>query len=219
MANNKKEKTKIEKFKELWADKRWKAIIKLGIWFSVFFFLFIILSVAAMISKHTGNVPRRNVQEVKEEKVEANIPNLINHLNSGNYSFVYTITNGDVKYSYNGTKNNDEIVGYYESSNGIIKYAIKDNIYYKLVNDEYIEDNTIISEEDKQVIDLNNLVSKTREFEENNKPQIVENTYTYDLSTPELPYIVNITKDEKNISKIEINYNNINYVLEYKNVV
>lgn len=207
-------------FKELWADVRWRAIIKLGIWFAFFFIVFIFLCIASLFNKN-DYVKKDNNEQKQEvlEKVEANIPNLLQRLETSNYTFLYRIVNYGNNYSYTGVKDDDGISGYFENSNGIIKYEIKNSIYYRVENDELIEDDSIISEEDEKILDLNNLVILIREYEDEKQAVIIEDTYTYDFSYENITYIVNITKSERNIFKIEINYNGINYLLEYKNII
>ena len=216
-----KEKTKVERFKELWANKRWRAVIKLGMWISFFVLVFLILIVASFISRFIDKPKEyKKIEEpIIEQKVEANISNLLNNLSNSNYTFDYKVIKPDNTYSYSGTKEELGIVGYYESNMGIIKFGVKDNIYYKIENDEYIEDQTIISEEDKNMFNLNNLINIIREYEENNNPTIENDIYNYDFSSEEFSYLVSITKIDKTISKIDIHYNDINYILEYKKII
>ncbi len=215
----KKENGEKKTFKELWADTRYRAIIKLGMWFGFFLIMFIISFVISLFNRNT-NYQKKDNDIIKEEKVETNISALLRNLKTSDYSYEYKIVNGDISYSYTGTKEKNEEKGYYETSDGIVKYEIKDGIYYKLENNESLEDTTIINETDKNVIDINNLIKNIYDFEDKGKnPEIKEDIYTYDFSNNDEKYVVSITKVGNSISKIDINYNDINYSLEYKTIV
>ena len=217
----KKEEKKENKktFKELWADTRYRALIKLGMWVGFFVVMFLITFVVSLFNK-TTNYQKKDNDMIKEEKVETNISALLRNLKTNDYSYEYTIVNGDVSYSYTGTKEDGIDKGYYESSNGIIKYEVKDGTYYKIENNETVEDSAIINDLDKSILDINNLVKKIYDFEDEGKSEEVnENIYTYDFSNNDEKYIVNIEKTGNSISKIVIDYNEIKYNLEYKTIV
>ena len=206
-------------FKELWANPRYKALIKLGMWAAFFILMFLISFVVSLFNK-TTNYQKKDNSAIKEEKVETNISILLRNLKTSDYSYEYRITNAEVTYSYNGTKDNNTDKGYYENGNDIIKYEIKEGLYYRVENNETIEDNNIMNETDRNIIDINNLIKKIYDFEDENKnPEIHEDIYTYDFSNETEKYVVNITKTANSVSKIEINFNDIKYILEYKSIV
>ena len=206
-------------FKELWANPRYKALIKLGMWAAFFILMFLISFVVSLFNK-TTNYQKKDNSAIKEEKVETNISILLRNLKTSDYSYEYKITNAEVTYSYNGTKDNNTDKGYYENGNDIIKYEIKEGLYYRVENNETIEDNNIMNETDRNIIDINNLIKKIYDFEDENKnPEIHEDIYAYDFSNETEKYVVNITKTANSVSKIEINFNDIKYILEYKSIV
>ena len=202
-------------FKELRDDRRMRAVIKLCMWGIFFLLMFIFLAVASLFNKAPSDTLE---EENKVEIVSANIPLMLENLILSNYTYEYKINTENISYSYTGSKENGEIKGYYESTNGIIKYIIKDNNYYELNNDELIENSTIITEEDKNILDLNNLLNLIKEYENDNEVKQEENIYTYDIVDDEKSYQIIITTKTNDIEKIVINYNNINYDLIFKNI-
>lgn len=204
-----KEKNK-KTFKELWSDTRTRALIKLGMWFIFFTIVFLFLGIASLFSNKNSSK-----EEMKQEEVvTANIPSMLENLISSNYTFEFKIISGDNSYSYNGSKENGEIKGYYENINGIVKYIIKDNNYYEVNNEELIENNTIITEEDKIILDLASLLNIIKEYEVNNEVKQDDNVYKYDIVDKK----ITITTKSSDIEKIVINYNNVNYDLIFKNI-
>ncbi|MBE6161432.1 MAG: hypothetical protein E7158_04355 [Firmicutes bacterium] len=222
-SDNKNEQTKREKFKELWGNTRTKAIIKLGMWGAFFVIMFVITMIFSLVNgykKQYSDLNNKNVvNENSNEKVEVNIVGMLQKLLNGSYSYKYTITNGEETYSYSGTKDENSDLGYFENKDGIVKYEILNAEYYKIINGEKISDNTFINEQDKNIVELKDIIIRINNYEEVNKPQITDNIYIYDLSFEENKYYVNITIDKNNISKIDINYNDTNYILEYKNII
>ena len=175
--------------------------------------MFLILSIASLFSKGDD---RQKPDEKIEEKVEANMVTLLNNLKESDYSYEYKITKNDSSYSYSGTKQDEEVVGFYENNNIIIKYQLIDNIAYKIENDEKIEDATIFSEEDLNYLNIDNIINEIKTFEETNKVLIEDNIYTYNINDT---YKIQIIKSSTNITNINIDINNIEYSLEYKNVI
>lgn len=200
-------------FKELWADKRTKALIKLGLWFLFFAIFFIFIGIMSLFNNESST---NNNLEKETEKVQANIPGMLENLINSNYTFEYVVTDeNNITYSYNGSKENEEIKGYYENNNGITKFIVKNNIVYKINGTEEIEDNTIVNDTDKKLFDLNNILSKIKNYEEVHEPVYENEQYSYSLDES-----LNIKISTKNneIYSIEFLYNNLNYKLLYKNV-
>ena len=87
-----KENDNKKSLKEMWKDPQKKAIIKLGLWFVFFALTFLFLSVASLFSKHNNlnnnnNENNQNNQNNQEEKVEANVPKMLEKLLNSNYSY------------------------------------------------------------------------------------------------------------------------------------
>lgn len=203
-------------FKELWADTRMRALIKLGMWFAFFLLIFLILSITALFNKNPDNNIKEEIKQ--EEVVSANIPSMLENLISSNYTYEYKINMDNTNYSYTGSKENEEIKGYYESNNGIIKYMVKENNYYELNNEELKENNSIISEQDKYILDLNNLLSLIKEYELTNEVLKENDSYNYSILKDNNSYQINIETKLNDISNININYNNVIYNLTFKNI-
>lgn len=75
---NKEEKSKLEKFKEIWANPRYKALIKLGLYAVFFLTLFLIAHISSLVNKN--NVPKKKSTNVIDvSKYES-------------YKYIYTLT-------------------------------------------------------------------------------------------------------------------------------
>ena len=75
---SKEEKTKFEKFKEIWANPRYKALIKLGLYAVFFLTLFLIAHISSLVNKN--NVPKKESTNVIDiSKYES-------------YKYIYTLT-------------------------------------------------------------------------------------------------------------------------------
>ena len=209
-------------FKELWNNKRTHALIVLGIWFAIFAFLFLVLGVASLFQS-TKTLP------IKEEEtpkiVQPNIPKMLENLISSNYTFEYQITKQVIQeeietvqhYSYTGTVENGITTGYYESSTGIIKYTIEDGVYYQINNEEKIENNDIISLEDRNILDLNSLLTKIKEYTSTYNEE--ENNYHYEITEETINYEIQIATEGSNIKTIIIKSDLAEYNLQFKNIV
>lgn len=212
MQNDNKEK---KTFKEMWHDKRMHAIIVLGMWFIFFVFIFIFLAVASLFNNTNSN--SSEIEEKKVESVTANIPKMLEILIGSDYDFEISINNNNnMSYSYTGSKEQEVIKGYYENNNEIVKYMIKDNNYYQLEGENIIESDNIITDEDKNNIDLNNLLNILKNYENNNEVIYNENKYIYEISET---YKITIYTVSNNIKEIIINYNEYIYDLTFKNIV
>lgn len=204
-------------FKEMWNDKRMHAIIVLGMWFAFFALTFLILGVLSLFN--SKDIEQKEKVEIPTETVSANVPKMLENLIASDYSYEYIIITGENRYSYNGTKEAEENKGYYESATGIIKYSVIDNVYYQMDGETLIENVNIISEQDKQFMDLNNIFERIKEYELNNEVIIEENKYIYDLLINENVCKIEIYTNNNNISEIFITYNDFNYDFNFKNIV
>lgn len=138
-----------DKFKELWSNEKYKAIIKLG-----FYFLFIIIVVlfGLISSKLNTNVKKdtmknKSIVSLLEDKVN----NEINYVNT----YDDTIN----KIVYEGKKDQNKNTGVKETSQYILKYVVNDtgqyedkmgeltliNNLYEGINYNYFDENYLIS--------------------------------------------------------------------------
>lgn len=204
-------------FKEQWSNPRTKAILKLKMWGIFFLTMFIFYFIAALVvgfkdpSKRTVNDNNEEKQQI-EEKVEINIPVLLQKLKESNYLFEFKVVNSDNEYSYIGKKNNEEIAGIVSKENNLISYIVKDDVWYNEKDEEISFD--IISESERETLDLNKLIEKIKNYEENNEVKIVDNVYIYDLSDESNKYIISI-QNNTNSYVIKIETNDSVYELEY----
>lgn len=127
----------MEKFKEMWANPRYKAIIKLGAWFV---FLIVIVVFSSLSSpKESNNIPTDETQ--KEEVVFASLEEMQNNIlvNSSKYNLkILNIVDNSVSI-YTGEINEGIDVGYFESATEVYKYSCTLENCYKLYTDHQEE--------------------------------------------------------------------------------
>lgn len=212
---NKDEKEK-RTFKELWNNKRTHALIVLGLWFLFFALTFIVLGIASLFAPKKNNYVSNEPSEKEVEVVEANIIGMLENLKNSNYNYTFKISSDDGNIMiYNGEVNDSSNIGYYENNDLIVKYSVSDNIYYELKGEELVLNSNIITDEIKNNIDINVIISDIKNYENANKASIIENIYTYQINDN---YVISVSKNSKSIDRIVINKENINYELEFKNV-
>lgn len=203
--NNKKS------LKEMWKDPQKKALIKLGLWLAFFLITFLFLWIASLFSKNDNpkNLEQTNKQE---EKVEANVPRMLEKLINSNYSYEIKITGDNISKLLSGTVNNNITSGYLESNGNIIKYSYHDEKYYQIIQSEEVETNEIFSDEEKSNINLNNILLEIKNYEMNNESKLEENAYIYEIDEK---HSIKIIVNENNINSINILNNNISYEMEF----
>ncbi len=216
-----KENDNKKSLKEMWKDPQKKAIIKLGLWFVFFALTFLFLSVASLFSKHNNlnnnnNENNQNNQNNQEEKVEANVPKMLEKLLNSNYSYEIKITGDNETKTLSGAVNDKITSGFIETNGNIIKYSYHDEKYFQINQNEEIENNELLTEEQKDNINLHNILDDVNNYEANNKILKEENIYNYDINDT---YKIKISINDNNINYIYVLNNNISYEMNFKIII
>jgi len=106
-----------------------ESLVKLGLWV-----LFVVIMIVLFFTNNKERVidNSNKTEETKKEVYEfETFDNMQSNIIKGNYAFSYNITLGDVKYVYKGVNCNNEISGYKEMRDSVIKYKILNNVVYK----------------------------------------------------------------------------------------
>ena len=103
-----------------WQTERGKSLIKLGLW--LIFILAIIIFAYTNKNDETVNNENKEIEE-KETYEFKKYDEMIDSLLNSNYEFNYDIVIDDNNYLFNGTKCNNEVLGYKVEKLTIIRYA------------------------------------------------------------------------------------------------
>lgn len=190
-----------------WQTERGKAIVKLGLWL-VFILALIIF---ALVNKNDNTINKENEETEEKEVYEfKKYDEMIESLLDSNYEFNYDIVINDTNYLFNGTKCNNEILGYKESNMGIIKYYISDNTY-QVVLKELVPIENLYENIDINYLDLNILFNNLNEYLYNIEKNDNKRTITYKKDGYQVEVITNLD----NITNINITVDNNIYNLSY----
>ncbi len=190
-----------------WQTERGKAIVKLGLWL-VFILALIIF---ALVNKNDNTINKENEETEEKEVYEfKKYDEMIESLLDSNYEFNYDIVINDTNYLFNGTKCNNEVLGYKESNMGIIKYYISDNTY-QVVLKELVPIENLYKNIDINYLDLNILFNNLNEYLYNIEKNDNKRTITYKKDGYQVEVITNLD----NITNINITVDNNTYNLSY----
>lgn len=190
-----------------WQTERGKAIVKLGLWL-VFILALIIF---ALVNKNDNTINKENEGTEEKEVYEfKKYDEMIESLLDSNYEFNYDIVINDTNYLFNGTKCNNEVLGYKESNMGIIKYYISDNTY-QVVLKELVPIENLYENIDINYLDLNILFNNLNEYLYNIEKNDNKRTITYKKDGYQVEVITNLD----NITNINITVDNNTYNLSY----
>lgn len=190
-----------------WQTERGKAIVKLGLWL-VFILALIIF---ALVNKNDNTIIKENEETEEKEVYEfKKYDEMIESLLDSNYEFNYDIVINDTNYLFNGTKCNNEVLGYKESNMGIIKYYISDNTY-QVVLKELVPIENLYENIDINYLDLNILFNNLNEYLYNIEKNDNKRTITYKKDGYQVEVITNLD----NITNINITVDNNTYNLSY----
>lgn len=190
-----------------WQTERGKAIVKLGLWL-VFILALIIF---ALVNKNDNTINKENEETEEKEVYEfKKYDEMIESLLDSNYEFNYDIVINDTNYLFNGTKCNNEVLGYKESNMGIIKYYISDNTY-QVVLKELVPIENLYENIDINYLDLNILFNNLNEYLYNIEKNDNKRTITYKKDGYQVEIITNLD----NITNINITVDNNTYNLSY----
>ena len=193
-----------------WQTERGKSLIKLGLW--LIFILAIIIFTYTNKNDETVNNENKEIEE-KETYEFKKYDEMIDSLLNSNYEFNYDIVIDDNNYLFNGTKCNNEVLGYKESNMGIVKYYISDNTYQVILKDLVPIEN-LYENIDTNYLDLNILFNNLNEYLYN----IEKNEDTRVITYKKEGYQVKVTTNLDNVTNINIVVDNNTYNLSY-NVV
>lgn len=197
-----------KKLKEWWKVPKYKAAIKLGIYVFVMLIICIILSIGTRMG---SNAPQNNPPI--EEKTKTYLE-LKEELLQGNYEYKYIVTKNEDKIFFSGLCTNHICTGYKETKKENIKYTIEGSNFYKIVLDEKEIYDGLYDGLEAQYLNVNSL------FELVNSLEVIKGlkdeyfTYYYVMDSSN----ITIYYDKNNISKVEINTSDSNYLLEFTNI-
>lgn len=197
------------KLKQIWNDKRGKAFLKLCGWFCFLLFIALFVSIIGKKPEKESIIPN---ETSKSEWKELYI--MFDDFLNNNYRYEYRITELESKemITYSGEKQNDMDTGFRESKIGIIKYKIKDEITYQILMDQEEIIEHLYQEEDLYYIDMNHIKEMISVMPKDES----EKNHTRLLTYQDEEKKIIIETDEKNITKIQINTNKKEYILNYK---
>ena len=118
-------------FVKLWENKRYHALVCLGLWF--IFFIFVFLIVVIPYNNALKNLPKNN-----ETENTITFASMKEKLLNSEYNYKYTVNTSLGKTVYTGTKTKENIIGYRENSEGLIKYEINNEGIFQINMDEKI---------------------------------------------------------------------------------
>lgn len=213
-----KENDNKKSLKEMWKDPQKKAIIKLGLWFVFFALTFLFLSIASLFSKHNNlnNNNNENNQNNQEEKVEANVPKMLEKLIDSDYGFEIKIINQNIIENISGTVKSKITTGYYENNNNILKFSYHDQNYYQIIDNNEVLNNELLNEEYRKNIDLHSILEIIKNYEMTNETLKENNEYIYNISDN---YVIKISTNQNNIDKINITNNDVSYEMKFNLII
>lgn len=192
-------------FVKLWENKRYHALICLGLW--LIFFLFVFLIVVIPYNNTLKNLPKNN-----ENENIITFNDMKEKLLNSEYDYKYTINTslGKTVYTGNKTKGND--TGYRENSEGLIKYEINNEGIFQINMDEKVPLENLYLDLNENYLDIQKIYDLTLNLTENvNEDQ---NEISYENENIRIIFKIN----EQNILSINIKDNNDDYLLEFDNI-
>lgn len=185
----------MDKFKKIWNNPRYNALIRLGLWFIFFSFVIIFIRISPKEENKPKNEVTKQVTytDIKKDFINSSVMLTIDN---GTYYVSGVIKDG----TFTGTIQDENKVNkvYYDGVMYLVNKGEKtETDLYSEFNDKLILPKDIIN-----VIDNYNGLLKTSENEK---------SYTYDIN--EGKYVIYV-KDEK-ICKVTYEKDNLVYTLEY----
>lgn len=192
-------------FVKLWENKRYHALICLGLW--LIFFLFVFLIVVIPYNNTLKNLPKNN----ENENITTFIDMKEKLLNS-DYDYKYVVNTSLGKTVYTGNKTKEKDTGYRENSEGLIKYEINNEGIFQINMDEKIPLENLYLDLNENYLDIQKIYDLTKDLIENVNEE--ENEISYENEN----IIVIFKINEQNILSINIKDNNDDYLLEFDNI-
>ena len=192
-------------FVKLWENKRYHALICLGLW--LIFFLFVFLIVVIPYNNTLKNLPKNN----ENENITTFIDMKEKLLNS-EYDYKYTINTSLGKTVYTGNKTKEKDTGYRENSEGLIKYEINSEGIFQINMDEKVPLENLYLDLNENYLDIQKIYDLTKDLIENVNEE--QNEISYENENIVIIFKIN----EQNILSINIKDNNDDYLLEFDNI-
>ena len=192
-------------FVKLWENKRYHALICLGLW--LIFFLFVFLIVVIPYNNTLKNLPKNN-----ENENIITFNDMKEKLLNSEYDYKYTINTSLGKTVYTGNKTKENDTGYRENSEGLIKYEINNEGIFQINMDEKVPLENLYLDLNENYLDIQKIYDLTLNLTENvNEDQ---NEISYENENIRIIFKIN----EQNILSINIKDNNGDYLLEFDNI-
>lgn len=192
-------------FVKLWENKRYHALICLGLW--LIFFLFVFLIVVIPYNNTLKNLPKNN----ENENITTFIDMKEKLLNS-DYDYKYVVNTSLGKTVYTGNKTKEKDTGYRENSEGLIKYEINSEGIFQINMDEKVPLENLYLDLNENYLDIQKIYDLTKDLIENVNEE--QNEISYENEN----IIVIFKINEQNILSINIKDNNDDYLLEFDNI-
>lgn len=192
-------------FVKLWENKRYHALICLGLW--LIFFLFVFLIVVIPYNNTFKNLPKNN----ENENITTFIDMKEKLLNS-EYDYKYMIYTTLGKTVYTGNKTKEKDTGYRENSEGLIKYEINNEGIFQINMDEEVPLENLYLDLNENYLDIQKIYDLTKDLIENVNEE--QNEISYEKENIGIIFKIN----EQNILSINIKDNNNDYLLEFDNI-
>lgn len=192
--------------------KEGKATIKFAAWMIFIVILIIVFAINGNNEQKNDTKENNNVKE--EISSFKNYEEMVSDLLKSCYNYNFKVTSLENIVIYNGNISNNEDIGYKETSEEIIKYAIIDGITSRIVLDKTTEITNLYDEEDKAFLNIENLFNNLK-------------NYLYSVNKNETKREINYNKDGyqvlvktnlENITEILITNATKTYELQFTNV-
>lgn len=197
--------------KEIWANKRYRSMIILGLWIIFIVFIFILSS----FSRSTTQSDTENNNKVNKE---VNIKEVINlYLSPFNVvSYEMVITENEDKTLIEGDHLNKKYSGYLTNSNEVINYRCENQVCYKTFVGYEEQIDTYLFEGVKDPLYVTNLADKLVLKENTDDKKAFLYTETNLDETKEYLVILEKNADENEYQITEIKIKSSNLLIETK---
>ena len=192
-------------FVKLWENKRYHALICLGLW--LIFFLFVFLIVVIPYNNTLKNLPKNN-----ETENVTTFMDMKEKLLNSDYDYKYVVNTSLGKTVFTGNKTKEKDTGYKENSEGLIKYEIDNEGIFQINMDEKVPLENLYLDLNEDYLNIQKIYDLTKDLIENVNED--ENEISYENRNIEIIFKIN----EQNILSINIKDNNDDYLLEFDNI-
>ena len=192
-------------FVKLWENKRYHALICLGLW--LIFFLFVFLIVVIPYNNTLKNLPKNN-----ETENVTTFMDMKEKLLNSDYDYKYVVNTSLGKTVFTGNKTKEKDTGYKENSEGLIKYEIDNEGIFQINMDEKVPLENLYLDLNEDYLNIQKIYDLTQNLIENIHEE--QNEISYENGNIEIIFKIN----EQNILSINIKDNNDDYLLEFDNI-